>query len=199
MLLFGILAGLLIFWRSLGQEATAPSGSVVTAEAPLPVTPVAPTANAVPPNTEMRTNLPEEKTAAPEISSLRNNAAVLDLSEQAPSIRVVPKPKKGKTEAKHAVTRVPSTRVTAPVTPPKASDGIPFLPQMPLAFQRQLPPLKVTIHVYSPEESQRILFLNNREYREGEQIEAGVRVEEIVSDGVVLSYQGERFKVSRPN
>jgi len=197
-LLFGLLAGLLIFWRGLSQEATVLPPPVAVAETPSSLNPVT-VANAVPPVTEPRASVPEEKTAAPETPSLRNNAAVLDLSEQAPSAGVDAKPGKSKTKVQHAKVRVPSTGVVMPVTPPVASDGIPFLLQMPSEFQRLLPPLKVTIHVYSPDESQRILFLNNREYHKGDQIEAGIRVEDIVPEGAVLSYQGERFKVSRPN
>jgi general secretion pathway protein B len=198
-LLFGLLASLLIFWRGLSQEATVLPPPAAVAETPLSLNPVVPVANAVSPVTEPRANVPEEKTAAPETPSLRNNAAVLDLSEQAPSVRADPKPGKSKTKVQHAKVRVPSTGVVMPATPPMASDGIPFLLQMPSEFQRLLPPLKVTIHVYSPDESQRILFLNNREYHKGDQIEAGIRVEDIVPEGAVLSYQGERFKVSRPN
>jgi len=198
-LLFSLLAGLFVFWRGLNQsEATLPP-PVAEAETQAPQDPVAPVANMVPAVTEPRASAPEEKMAAPEAPVLKNNAAVLDLAEQAPSARVAPKPRKTKTRVQQAKVRTPSTAVVSPVAPPRVSDGIPYLPQMPLEFQRQLPPLKVTIHVYSPDESQQILFLNNHEYHKGDQIEAGIRVEEIVPEGAVLSYQGERFKVSRPN
>ena len=81
---------------------------------------------------------------------------------------------------------------------PLVTDDTPLLQQMPQDFQRSLPSLAVTIHVYSHDESQRILFINNREYRRGSQIEGGIRVEDIVPDGAVLSFRGERFKLSRP-
>jgi general secretion pathway protein B len=67
------------------------------------------------------------------------------------------------------------------------------------AFQRSVPDLAVTIHVYSPAKSQRILFINNQEYHKGEEVEEGIRVVDIVEDGAVLSYRGELFKLSRPN
>ena len=198
-LLFSLLAGLFIFWRGLSQSETTPPPPVAGAETQAPPDPAAPVVNVVPAVTEPRANTPEEKMAAAETPVLKTNAAVLDLAEQAPSARVAPKPRKAKTKVQQAKVRAPSTTVVAPEAPPMVSDGIPYLPQMPLEFQRQLPPIRVTIHVYSPDESQRILFLNNREYRKGDQIEAGIRVEEIVPEGAVLSYQGERFKVSRPN
>ncbi len=117
----------------------------------------------------------------------------------APTNVVQPKPK------------APDARVTAPVVPatvqsvapppvsaPPMRDDAPFLRQKSAEFQRQLPELAVTIHVYSPEESQRILFINNREYRRGDQVQDGLRVEEVIPDGALLSLHGERFKLRRP-
>jgi general secretion pathway protein B len=85
-----------------------------------------------------------------------------------------------------------------PAAAPPVSGDAPFLRQKSAEFQRQLPELAVTIHVYSPDESQRILFINNREYRRGDQVQEGLRMEEIAPDGAVLSYRGERFKLRRP-
>ena len=74
-----------------------------------------------------------------------------------------------------------------------------WLSSLPETFRRSLPALTVNIHVYSPEASQRILYINNRPARQGERIEGGVVVEEIVVDGVVLQYHGQRFKLPRPS
>jgi general secretion pathway protein B len=74
-----------------------------------------------------------------------------------------------------------------------------WLSTLPAAFRNSLPALTVNIHVYSPEASQRILYINNRPARQGERIEGGVVVEEIVVDGVVLQYRGQRFKLPRPS
>ena len=79
------------------------------------------------------------------------------------------------------------------------TDEVPWLSSLPEAFRRNLPVLTVNIHVYSPEASQRILYINNRPARQGERIEGGVVVEEIVVDGVVLQYRGQRFKLPRPS
>jgi general secretion pathway protein B len=89
----------------------------------------------------------------------------------------------------------------APIQPlPVTSGGeAPWLSSLPANFRNSLPPLTVNIHVYSPEESQRILYINNRQARQGERIEGGVVVEEIVQDGVVLQFRGQRFKLPRPS
>ncbi|MBI5611869.1 MAG: general secretion pathway protein GspB [Gammaproteobacteria bacterium] len=97
-----------------------------------------------------------------------------------------------------AVSPPPIAAPTQAGSPAVAAAEAPFLRQLAPELQRQLPELAVTIHVYSPEESQRILFINNREYRRGDQVQEGLRVEEIVPDGAVLSFRGERFKLRRP-
>lgn len=86
------------------------------------------------------------------------------------------------------------------LTEAPASNGeAPWLSSLPESFRSSLPPLEVNIHVYSPEESQRILYINNRQVRQGERIQAGVLVEEIAQDGVVLRFRGQRFKLPRPS
>jgi hypothetical protein len=74
-----------------------------------------------------------------------------------------------------------------------------FLSTLAPEFQQRLPPMTVNIHVYAADEAQRILYINNRPYRRGEEISGGVRVEAIVPDGVVLQYHGQRFKLPRPS
>lgn len=82
---------------------------------------------------------------------------------------------------------------------PSQNSEAPWLSSLPESFRNSLPPLEVNIHVYSPEESQRILYINNRQVRHGERIQAGVLVEEIAQDGVVLRFRGQRFKLPRPS
>jgi general secretion pathway protein B len=189
-LLLGILAAALLFWRS--TVANLPD---------LPATPVTSEVVAAAPASVPAPLALEKPVPAPE-SLARKTAPVTDLAEQARLPAPTPPPKKiavARVEKKPAVNRRPETikTATAPAVP-LVMDDTPLLQQMPQDFQRALPALAVTIHVYSHEESQRILFINNREYRKGSQMEGGIRVEDIVPDGVVLSFRGERFKLSRP-
>lgn len=94
-----------------------------------------------------------------------------------------------------------STAAPAPVAAPSPVAGfgqVPWLSALPEVFRNSLPPLTVNIHVYTPEESQRILYINNRPVGRGEQIEGGVVMEEIVQDGVILRFRGQLFKLPRP-
>lgn len=99
------------------------------------------------------------------------------------------------TVAPRTSTNVPLGRATQVIDP----ESVPFLTAMPVEFQRDLPPLAVNIHVYSPDQSQCILYINNRQYHRGETMENGVQVMDITPDGAVLQYLGQSFKLPRPS
>lgn len=77
-------------------------------------------------------------------------------------------------------------------------DKLPFYWELPQSLRGRLGKLAVTIHVYANDPGQRFLFLNNREYRAGEQMPSGVKVERIEPQGVVLSYTDQVFRLPRP-
>jgi hypothetical protein len=189
-----LLVAVIILWQNADNVSTqAPPTVAVAPVSPAPVVaapPVAPVA-------------PVAESPAPVIrhrESARIDAPVRDLAEQARVPEVaVPKPVAVKPAPKHkAVTAVSPPRAQVKQAVTAETNDAPILQQMSEEFQRTLPPMAVTIHVYSPQESQRILFINNRETHKGSMIDGGVQVEEIVSDGVVLNYQGQRFKLLRP-
>ncbi|MDH5512789.1 MAG: general secretion pathway protein GspB [Gammaproteobacteria bacterium] len=191
-LLLGLVIAMWAIWRGSVGNLPDPPAEPVQGE-PVAVTPAAaPTGSA---NIGPASNPP----AVP----ARETSPVSDLAEQAKVPVPAPPPKKiipERVENKTVTIRQPDpgTDAVAATAMPLATDNTPLLQQMPQDFQRALPSLAVTIHVYSRDESQQILFINNREYRKGSQIETGLRVEDIVPDGVVLSFRGERFKLSRP-
>ncbi len=77
--------------------------------------------------------------------------------------------------------------------------AVPLLREMPADFRRQLPALTLNIHLYSANEAENLVYINDRQLRRGEQLEGGIRLEQIVAEGVVLSYAGTYFKLPRPN
>jgi len=86
----------------------------------------------------------------------------------------------------------------APPPREEIAGPVPLLTAMPAEFQDRLPPMEVNIHVYSPDPAQRILYINNRAYRQGDEVTGGAVVEEVVPDGVVLYYDAQRFRLPRP-
>jgi hypothetical protein len=76
---------------------------------------------------------------------------------------------------------------------------IPFLRQMPDRFRRNIPKMAINVHLYSADEDENLVYINNRQYRRGEKIEDKIWLEAIVEEGVVMNYEGTRFKLPRPN
>jgi len=118
-----------------------------------------------------------------------------DLAEQA-SVETAPKAASVPAAPLSASTAAPPTVAVA--RGPTGFGQVPWLSALPEVFRNSLPPLTVNIHVYTPEESQRILYINNLPVHRGETIEGGVTMEEIVQDGVILRYRGQLFKLPRP-
>jgi general secretion pathway protein B len=83
-------------------------------------------------------------------------------------------------------------QVEPPARPPAE---IPYLAEMSLDFQQKIPRLQFSGHVYSPEPSLRLIMINDAIIREGGLIEAELMLEEITTDGVVISLSGARFQV----
>jgi general secretion pathway protein B len=69
------------------------------------------------------------------------------------------------------------------------------LSELPTDVRRGLPEFRISGHAYSPEPQTRVVRINEKILQEGQDLASGVRVEEIVPAGVILSYQGYRFRV----
>ncbi len=86
-------------------------------------------------------------------------------------------------------------------TPAPVAEPQPFVPSLSslAASERtQLPPLKLSMHVFAATPAQRFVILDGRRLGEGASPAAGLVVEEIRRDGLVLSVNGQRFLLARP-
>ncbi len=83
---------------------------------------------------------------------------------------------------------------------PAASGSLPALPfaALPEDVQAALLPLTVNLHAYAKTPAQRLVVINLAPYHEGESPLAGLTVQTITPDGVILDYQGTRFFLPRP-
>jgi general secretion pathway protein B len=68
---------------------------------------------------------------------------------------------------------------------------------LPPSIQQSLPPITISVSLYSDEPDSRMAKINGAMIREGEYLTTGLRVEEITPDGVIFSYQNYRFR-ARP-
>ncbi len=88
-------------------------------------------------------------------------------------------------------------------TPPRARRPSPKIPEDPTQLkptpqqQAEMPAYLMTVHVYDPDPARRFVVINALRYREGEETREGFKVESILKEGVVLSYLGRPFYVSR--
>ncbi len=65
--------------------------------------------------------------------------------------------------------------------------------ELPLSVRRDMPELKLTIHVFSVEEHNRFVLVNGQRFVIGEMISEGVRLVDIRREGAIVDYRDYRF------
>ncbi len=78
-----------------------------------------------------------------------------------------------------------------------AATRVASLSELSTEQRQQLPTLKLSMHVYSPEASKRFAIIDGQRVNEGSVLGTAV-VEQIRQDGVVLSVQGQSYLLPRP-
>jgi type II secretory pathway component PulC len=68
---------------------------------------------------------------------------------------------------------------------------------VPVAIQDLIPKMQLQVVVYSETPAERLVFINNHKYLEGQTIEGRVVIERITPDSAILNYEGTRFTLSR--
>lgn len=69
--------------------------------------------------------------------------------------------------------------------------------ELPQEFRMKLSLPRLDLHVYSEDPQNRFILVKLQKYREGETLESGLLLEEILPEGMVMSYLGERFMVEK--
>ena len=78
---------------------------------------------------------------------------------------------------------------------PVTGSNLPLLEELPLSIQAQLPEMKYSGHVFSPNPELRMILINTTVVREGDLINADLRLTEITRDGLIMSHKDTDFKV----
>lgn len=177
-----------------GSESTNSESIVAPTNEPAASAPVIASAPVHPPEPVVNTGIrpaPELK-PHPLLNSQVDKGAVRSLEDETRAETSAPR-------AAPRERRPPPVGVVASPATSTSGDSVKFLRSMSPDFQRSLPELTVNIHIYAPREADRILYINNRQYHAGDRVHDGVHVEEIVEDGAVLSFRGQKFKLPRPS
>ncbi|WP_303289491.1 general secretion pathway protein GspB [Marinobacter sp. SS5-14b] len=85
-------------------------------------------------------------------------------------------------------------RDTAAPVQSQPQGRVPHLVELPLSFQKSVPDLTFNSHIYSSDPSASRVMINNRYLSAGQSF-GQLTVERITQDGVVLSKNGQRFRV----
>ena len=72
---------------------------------------------------------------------------------------------------------------------------IPFLRQLPAEVQQSIPELHISFHAYSIKPSSRLVSIDGKILREGQEAGENLTLERITVKGVVLDYNGRRFRL----
>ena len=179
------------------EAQTTPSAPVA---APPATTPEPTKPKAVPAPVSPPVPAVSEKAAAPSTPPAAAVPAAQTKPSAAPSPNV---PEKPATPA--APPRTAAAAPEKPAAPPtaaavtkpaeRAGGQLPALQDMSAAEQEGMPKMALQVLVYSEVPAERMIFINNQKYVEGQSIEGKVAVESILPDGAILNYQGKRFKL----
>lgn len=101
-----------------------------------------------------------------------------------------------KTAATHADKPVAAARGESPLGL-KPSRGLRVwrLDELPPEVRRDVPKMTTSGYVYSADAGDRVVSINERSLREGDELISGMKLEQIAQDYVLLSFRGYRFRV----
>jgi general secretion pathway protein B len=187
-----VLVGVATYWfrddapvtkQELVEEADEPSPvpRIQTAGAP---------ATAAPPPAAKPAPLPvaPASAATPSVDALvKTPPAAVPAQARTPALAPAP-----------PVTPAPAAPSAASATPAApAEEALPPLAVLDPSMRSSLPPMKLSMHVYTIDPARRFAILDGQRVTEGSQIGAAI-VLEIRRDGVVLDVAGKRVLLPRP-
>ena len=74
---------------------------------------------------------------------------------------------------------------------------MPAWDELSLEFRSQFSLPHLDVHVYADEPRRRFILVDLQKYREGDTLENGAVLEEILSDSIQLNYEGTRFRMEK--
>ena len=136
--------------------------------------------------------LPATSSPAPTTNIARADSVPQEIPAAAPT--AVTKP-----PAMASGTPTPSESVSAatPTEPPPIPTWI-RVDQLPASEREALPPLKVSMHVYSADPAKRAVLIDGQRYQEGSWIADGILLKAIRRDGSLLDVHGRELLLGRP-
>ena len=95
-----------------------------------------------------------------------------------------------------AVESAPSVAVAQPAARPR-QQGVQLWSDLPLEFRSSFSLPHIDVHVYAEQPARRFILVDLQKYREGDTLNSGAVIEEILPHGLQLYYQGTRFEIEK--
>ncbi len=186
--------------------ATAPKSSVTDSRSPVAEEP---SSNANSNATAPQTTTPPAQIAKSQIPKSAKEIESLYVAEQPTNnsdlaveqLYLEPEPQQTNARTETATDLQPSATSSAPqAQTPTTIKPEPTLPAMaqirdlPWSLQQKIPSISYSSHHYDGA-GRSYVVINGEQKRAGQQLEQSLRLEEILADGVVLSFEGRRFKL----
>ena len=124
-------------------------------------------------------------------------AAARPLAREIPPAPTTDTPRPGEQAAPTAAPPSSPAPAGTTVTPPAATSDLPSFDELMARGELSVPGLHMDLHVYATDPAQRFVFINGRRLRHGDEFAGGVRIVEILADGVILQHDGRRFVLPR--
>lgn len=144
---------------------------------------------------ESRPQLPVSVPAAdaPVAPTPAQAAAPSTLPAEAPAAASAPAPAIASASAAD-----PAPTIAPALPAPPAAEALPELSSIGHEARGQLPPLKISMHVYTEDPAGRVVIIDGRRLREGDALDTRLRLSEIRRDGSVIELDGRRYRLPRP-
>lgn len=94
-------------------------------------------------------------------------------------------------------TKKPITKQDKSSLEPALKQDYLLLHQIDFAIRKNIPKIKLNIHIYDPEPENRMVLINGERYNIGDQIEDVLTVTDIVQEGIVVSYENIQFLIPK--
>lgn len=92
----------------------------------------------------------------------------------------------------------PSISKPDEIVPPPDKNRLYSLQELPGALRQKLPDFSFSVFLYTEEPASRTVRVNGIMMKEGQYVFEGLKVEEILPDGVIFNYMNYRFRVGIP-
>ena len=81
--------------------------------------------------------------------------------------------------------------------PPPVPGKIYRVGELPASVQQNLPPVTMSIFMYSEDPASRMVRINGQTYREGQSLGEGLKLEEIRPEGIIINYRNYRLQIGQ--